>query len=126
MVPAMIAVFVVALSIPEAWHDEPGGLNAPAVLAVAYIVIRLVHEGLYVIAAAGDPGLRHQLALNLVPLTAGGILLLIGVGVNDTAPHVGLGRGPRGRLVPHLRDLSGAAGGGSTASPTGSNVTASS
>ena len=85
MVPAMIAVFVVALSIPEAWHDEPGGLYAPAVLAVAYIVIRLVHEGLYVIAAAGDPGLRHQLALNLVPLTAGGILLLIGVGVNDTA-----------------------------------------
>ncbi|RPI10964.1 MAG: low temperature requirement protein A [Actinobacteria bacterium] len=85
MVPAMIAVFVVALSIPEAWHDAPGGLDAPMVLAVAYIVIRLVHEGLYVLAAADDRGLRHQLALNLLPLIAGGTLLLVGAAVNDTA-----------------------------------------
>lgn len=64
----MIAVFVVALATPEAWRDEPGGLHAATVLAVAFIVIRVVHEGLYVLAAAGDQALRHQLVLNLLPV----------------------------------------------------------
>ena len=83
MIIAMIAVFVVALAMPEAWHDEPGGLHAATVLAVAYILIRLVHEGLYVLAAAGDTALRHQLALNLLPLAAAATLLLIGTRVDE-------------------------------------------
>jgi low temperature requirement protein LtrA len=85
MVPAMIAIFVVALSIPEAWNDDPSGLHAPTVLGVAYIVIRLVHEGLYLVAAAGDDRLRHQVALNMVPLLGGGALILIGASVQDAA-----------------------------------------
>jgi low temperature requirement protein LtrA len=32
MVVAMAALFVVALTIPEAWQDAPGGLNGPLVL----------------------------------------------------------------------------------------------
>ena len=83
MVVAMMAIFVLALTIPDAWHDQPGGLHASSVLAGAYIVIRLVHLGLYVIAARGDAGLRHQLALNLLPQGAGGALLLVGAAVGD-------------------------------------------
>jgi low temperature requirement protein LtrA len=35
MVVAMAAMFVVALTIPEAWRDKPGGLNGPLVLVGA-------------------------------------------------------------------------------------------
>jgi hypothetical protein len=43
MAVAMAAVFVVALTIPEAWHDAPGGLNGPLVLVGAYLMVRCVH-----------------------------------------------------------------------------------
>lgn len=85
MVVAMVAVFVVALTIPEAWDDRPGGLPAPLVLVVAYVVIRVVHEALYFAAAGEDSGLRHQVVLNLVPLVAGAALLLAGAAVDDSA-----------------------------------------
>jgi len=85
MVVAMTAIFVVALTIPEAWHDAPGGLDGPIVLACAYIIIRLVHEALYAVAAEGDVGLRHQLVLNLLPLAVGGTLLLVGAAAGDGA-----------------------------------------
>jgi len=85
MVVAMVAAFIVALTIPEAWHDRPGGLSAPIVLALAYLVIRVVHEALYFAAAGDDEGLRHQVALNLIPLSTGGFLLLAGALVGDGA-----------------------------------------
>jgi hypothetical protein len=43
MAMAMAAIFVVALTIPEAWQDAPGGLNGPLVLVGAYLVVRCVH-----------------------------------------------------------------------------------
>ncbi|MFN2536536.1 MAG: low temperature requirement protein A [Mycobacteriales bacterium] len=85
MVVAMVAVFVVALTIPEAWHDQPGGLPAPMVLVVAYVGIRVIHELLYLAASSDDAGLRHQLLLNLVPLVGGGALLVAGALVEDGA-----------------------------------------
>jgi low temperature requirement protein LtrA len=85
MVVAMTLIFVVALTIPEAWHDTPGGLDAPIVLAGAYIGIRLVHEALYAVAAGDDPGLRHQLVLNLLPLSVSGALLVVGAAAGDGA-----------------------------------------
>ena len=51
---AMAAIFVVALTIPEAWHDAPGGLDGPLVLVGAYLVVRCAHLGLYAVAATGD------------------------------------------------------------------------
>jgi low temperature requirement protein LtrA len=78
MVLAMMAIFCVALVTQQAWHREPGGLDGPLVLAVAYIVVRLVHTAIYLAAAAGDPGLRRQLALNLAPLSTGAGLLVTG------------------------------------------------
>jgi low temperature requirement protein LtrA len=81
MVVAMAAIFVVALTIPEAWHDAPGGLNGPLVLVLAYLLVRAVHLVVYALAAAaaGDVGLRHQLAVTWVPMLAGAALLLTGV-----------------------------------------------
>ncbi|NBE85305.1 hypothetical protein [Micromonospora rubida] len=39
----MAALFVVDLTISEAWHDKPGGLNGPLVLLAAYLVVRCVY-----------------------------------------------------------------------------------
>jgi low temperature requirement protein LtrA len=79
MVVAMMAIFVVALTIPEAWHDAPGGLYGPLVLVCAYMVVRAIHLSVYAVAAAGDRGLRHQLAISWLPTIGGGGLLLAGV-----------------------------------------------
>ena len=65
---AMAALFLVALAIPEAWGDEAGGLSAPLVLAAALSAVRLLHLGVYAVAAAGDAGLRRQLLRTAVPV----------------------------------------------------------
>lgn len=89
MIVAMLAVFVVALAIPEAWNDAPGGLHSPTVLVVAYVVLRVVHESLYVVGSAGDDGLRRQLRLNLVGLVSGCTLLAIGaIASDDARPYI--------------------------------------
>jgi low temperature requirement protein LtrA len=78
MAIAMAAIFVVALTIPEAWQDAPGGLNGPLVLVGAYLLVRCVHLTLYGVAATGDRGLRRQLAITWGPLLAGAALLIAG------------------------------------------------
>jgi low temperature requirement protein LtrA len=78
MAVAMAAIFVVALTIPEAWHDAPGGLNGPLVLVGAYLLVRCVHLTLYAVAATGDPGLRQQVAITWLPTVAGAALLVAG------------------------------------------------
>jgi low temperature requirement protein LtrA len=76
----MAALFVVALAIPEAWHDEDGGLATPVVLAVALAVVRLGHLTVYLLAAsaAGDAGLRRTLLRTLVPVSVAAVLLVAG------------------------------------------------
>jgi hypothetical protein len=78
MAVAMAATFVVALTIPEAWQDAPGGLNGPLVLVGAYLLVRCVHLTLYAVAATGNPGLRQQVAITWVPTVAGAALLVAG------------------------------------------------
>jgi len=78
MAVAMAAIFVVALTIPEAWQDAPGGLDGPLVLVGAYLLVRCVHLTLYAVAAAGDRELRHQLAITWGPLLASAALLVAG------------------------------------------------
>ena len=75
---AMIAMFVVALVIPEAYHDMEGGLYGPMVFVVAYVVIRLVHLTLYFIAAGEDPALRRQVLRTGGALMIGAVALVIG------------------------------------------------
>ena len=79
MAVAMAALFVVALTIPEAWDDAEGGLDGPLVLVCAYLLVRCVHLTVYALAARGDPGLRRQLAISWGPTVAGAVLLVAGV-----------------------------------------------
>jgi len=88
LVVAMIAIFVCALATPEAWHDMPGGLDGPLVLACAYAVVRTVHTVLYLVAAGDDAGLHHQVLVNIGPTGAGVALLLVGALVGGTGQTV--------------------------------------
>lgn len=69
---AMAAMFVIALAVPEAFTDSIGGWSAPCTLAVAYLVLRLMHLAAFWALSAGDAGLRNQLvrfAIAMVPAT---------------------------------------------------------
>jgi low temperature requirement protein LtrA len=88
MLVAMAAIFVVALTIPEAWEDAPGGLNGPVVLVVAYFLVRSIHLLVYAVAAAGDRELRHQLVVTIAPMVAGAALLLMGALLGGTAQTI--------------------------------------
>ncbi len=61
MLAAMGAMFVIALGIPEAFDDSPGGWSAPYAIAAGYFVLRSIHIVTFWVAAAGDRGLRRQL-----------------------------------------------------------------
>ena len=78
LIVAMTAIFVVALALPEAWDDRPGGLDGPLVLALAYLVVRAAHIALYFVAAGDDPGLRRQLIINCLPTAVGVALVVTG------------------------------------------------
>jgi low temperature requirement protein LtrA len=75
---AMAGYFVVALTIPEAFDDRPGGLRGPVVFVVAYGVIRLAHLVIYWVAASGDAGLRHTIQLALATTSVTLVVLLVG------------------------------------------------
>jgi low temperature requirement protein LtrA len=78
VVVATTAMLLVALAIPEAWHDLPGGVQAPLALAVAVAVVRLGHIVVYLVAAGDDEGLRRQLYLTAVPVALDAVLLVVG------------------------------------------------
>jgi low temperature requirement protein LtrA len=71
-------MMVLALAIPEAYHDHPGGLYGPMVLAVAMTVVQWCHLGVYAVAAGSDRGLRRQIALVAAPVLVGNALLVVG------------------------------------------------
>src|SRR6187402_2252775 len=77
LIVAMGAVFVLSLTIPEAYHDLEGGLYAPLVFAICYAVIRLVHLTTYLIAAGPDAALRRQVLMSLLASALPSIVLLI-------------------------------------------------
>jgi low temperature requirement protein LtrA len=75
---ALAVMFIVALAIPEAWQDAPGGLYGPVVLVVGYIIVRCIHLALSALAAANDAALRRQVRITWIPELAGAALLLTG------------------------------------------------
>ncbi|QIG39358.1 low temperature requirement protein A [Microbacterium sp. 4R-513] len=85
MTITMIAVFVAALTIPEAWQDLEGGLSGPFVFALAYTVVRTMHYSIYSALSAGDPALRRQLMIFLIALVPAIALILIGALVGGPA-----------------------------------------
>ncbi|MFE4458181.1 low temperature requirement protein A [Nocardia tengchongensis] len=60
MFAAMGAVFIIALTIPEAFHDLPGGWYGPLVFVIAYLIVRLTHLAVFWMASAHDAQLRRQ------------------------------------------------------------------
>jgi low temperature requirement protein LtrA len=67
---AMVGIFIVALTIPEAYDDLPGGWHGPLVLVVAYTVVRIIHASLYVMVAGDDQELRRRVIVTQLVSTA--------------------------------------------------------
>jgi low temperature requirement protein LtrA len=85
MFGAMAATFVLALSVPESFHDTPGGLSGPVVFAVAYLAVRILHLAIFLLASGDDRGLRRQVwkfSLSVLGSTA---LLLVASQMDGTA-----------------------------------------
>jgi low temperature requirement protein LtrA len=76
MLVSMVAMFLMALCIPEAFDDGPGGLSGPIVLAFCYLVFRLMHLILFWLVSQDDPGLRRQV-LRFTPAVIGGTGMLL-------------------------------------------------
>jgi low temperature requirement protein LtrA len=74
---AMSAMFVLALCIPEAFDDAPGGLRGPVVLAVCYLVVRLMHFLMFLIISREDAALRAQVLRFAPSVVASGVVLLV-------------------------------------------------
>jgi low temperature requirement protein LtrA len=77
LLAAMAAMFLIALAIPEAYHDLPGGLPGPVVIAVAYFAFRAMHLLMFWLIADGDKVLRRTLARFAPSMLAGTALLLV-------------------------------------------------
>ena len=73
---AMLAMFVLALAIPEAFDDLDGGLPGPMVVAICYFLFRLMHLVLFWAISGDDAGLRRQL-IRFAPSMIGGTAMLI-------------------------------------------------
>jgi low temperature requirement protein LtrA len=72
----MAAMFVLALSIPEAFDDLPGGLQGPVVLALCYLIFRAMHLVMFMILAREDARLRKQVLRFGFSVVASTVLLL--------------------------------------------------
>jgi len=85
MLVAMAAMFLVALAIPEAFTDLPGGLSGPHVFALAYLALRAVHLVLFWMISDADTALRHQVARFAPTMIGGTALLLLAADTSGTA-----------------------------------------
>jgi low temperature requirement protein LtrA len=77
MFVAMAAVFVQAITIPEAFDDLPGGLQGPLVFAYCYFFVRAVHVVMFWLASRDDPQLRGQVLRFLPSMLTGTVLLVV-------------------------------------------------
>lgn len=84
---AMAALFVAALVMPEAWSSGPG-LDAPLLLALAYVVLRVVHLVLYYWSAAATPDLRARIRVFAAASAVGWVPLVLGAVLGGTAQSV--------------------------------------
>src|SRR5687767_13658160 len=73
----MAIVFVVAVTIPEAFVDIPGGLWGPWVFAAGYLLVQLIHHAVMLYAARRLPRIRRNTLMLLVPTLTATVLLLV-------------------------------------------------
>ena len=89
MFAAMAAMLVLALGIPEAFDDAPGGLDGPVVVALAYLAFRVLHFALFAVVAREDAVLAGQL-WRFAPTVVGGTALLLVASQLDGAAQTGM------------------------------------
>jgi low temperature requirement protein LtrA len=87
---AMAVSFVVAVTIPEAFHDLPGGLSGPLVFAGCYAVARVIHFSMFWACAGDDAGLRRQLLRSIPPWLGGVAMLVVAAFVHHVWWQIGL------------------------------------
>jgi len=83
MFVGMAAMFLIALTIPESFHDFEGGVSGPHVFAAAYLLVRAVHIVLFALASADDPELRRQVLMFTGTTVVSTVLLLVAAGMHD-------------------------------------------
>ncbi|MFI7514273.1 low temperature requirement protein A [Micromonospora echinofusca] len=70
------AVFVLALSLPKAFTDRPGGLPGPVVFAVCYFLVRATQVTVFLWAVGSDREVRRRMPVLILPfLIATGLIL---------------------------------------------------
>lgn len=83
----MVPIFVLAVTIPEAFGDEPPGQAGPIVFALCYLLVR----GLQVLASwyiiRAKPGLRRRWLLLALPVQISTALLLVAATVPQLLFH---------------------------------------
>ncbi|MFR9778646.1 low temperature requirement protein A [Micromonospora sp. MS34] len=70
------AMFVLGLTVREAFLDRPGGLSGPVVFAMGYLFVRATVLGVATLAGTG-PGRGRRLFLQAWPLALAGALFLL-------------------------------------------------
>jgi low temperature requirement protein LtrA len=85
MFGSMAATLVLALTVPEAFDDAPGGLDGPVVLALAYLAVRLLHLAIFLLASGDDRGLRRQIWRFSPSVIGSTALLLVASQLHGTA-----------------------------------------
>jgi len=83
LIIAMTVMFLVALAIPEAFHDLDGGLSGPYVIAACYFAFRLTHLLLFWVYARDDAGLRRQLVRFGPTIVLSSACLVLAAGSHD-------------------------------------------
>lgn len=85
----MATMFVISLTVPEAFVDIEGGLPGPLVFAFCYLLVRLLHLLVYWFAAEGDAPLRRQVKNSLLVMSIATIPLFVAAFVHGWA-QIGL------------------------------------
>jgi low temperature requirement protein LtrA len=82
---AMAAMFVLALTVPEAFKDRDGGLDGPVVVVFAYLAVRVLHLVMFFILSGDDPGLRRQVWRFSPSMVGSTVVLLVASQLHGTA-----------------------------------------
>ncbi|MBU3060421.1 low temperature requirement protein A [Nocardia sp. NEAU-G5] len=90
MFAATGATLILAETIPEAFHNMPGGWYGPLVFALGYLAIRLDHLWVFWCASAQDPQLRRQVVRWALGSLTIGTTLLVVAAVNHGAVQIWL------------------------------------
>lgn len=88
MFSVMAGLLVVAMGMPEWFHDAPEGfagiLDGPVVVALAYIAVRIGHLILFGIVGRGTPGVTRAVARFSSTVLLAAVLILAGAVVGGT------------------------------------------